>query len=163
MSKRKAYRPRPPNPAAVQVAMMGCTVLSRADQDRFTGSARTALNNLRFGNNCEHAWRALADTFNVAEALAINGICSDAESHRAFSMAQDALSEVLKQHNESRSWTLRAWQIVAFEEAIDRHAIQLRFCSMREYAKALEQVRERVRQALAGNASAGTAVLSINK
>lgn len=161
MSKRKAYHPRPVHLNAVQRAMEASALLPAADRTNLLNIAQGAFNDLRFGRNCAEAWRNLADAFNVAEALSAGGICSDADSVATFVEAQRALGALHEQQRASNGWTLHAWQICAFDEALFRHQVQLQNCSLREYQRARDLVRRRIAAALAGNAGRSVEVLMV--
>lgn len=143
----------------VQVAMQGVALLADEDRTALQRIADNALLAYSCGDDCATQWCVLADAMNVAETLARAGICSDAGSQRYIWRAQAALSAAYGRHQERNTWAMRGPELVALGDGVLIHRIQLEHCSVREYCNAVEATKERMRQALAGNAPAGARVL----
>jgi hypothetical protein len=156
---RKHRSNRPLYLNAMQRAIESSAKLPEKDRKALRRIAESALNGMRFGIDCVDCWRTLADAFNVAEALAEFGICSDVESKARIAGGQAGLSAVHGRHQSDGKWTLYSAELVAFNEAVWLHGIQLEHCSLGEYEKAMRRVIERTRQALAGNIGPGVQVL----
>jgi hypothetical protein len=143
----------------VQAAMAGAALLDEADRINLRRILSQAVDNLRTTKDALDGWRSIADAMNVAEALAYIGICSDGVSRFIIAEAQGVLGAIQARHKERGSWTLYAVELQTLANAVERHMLQLEFCSMREYQQAAERVRNKVRQALAGNAGPGVQVI----
>jgi hypothetical protein len=139
--------------------MAGAALLDEADRINVRRILARALESMRTTQGALEGWRSIADAMNVAEALADIGICSDEASRFLIAEAQAVLSGVFQRHQARGSWTLYAPEIQALAEAVERHLLQLEFCSMREYQQAVRTVKNKVSQALAGNAGPGVHVI----
>jgi hypothetical protein len=133
------------------LAMSRAAALEDSQRRDLITPVRSALQGLRTGTGGWTAWSSLADAMNVAEQLCSLGIASDRTA--AIDAAQAALAEVHARHAARQSWTLRATELQALEEAVLIHGIQLRFASQGEVSDAIKTVQRRVAAALAGNAS----------
>lgn len=143
---------------AVQRAIEGSRCLPLAARRQVQDGIGRALLNFQRGQEPEFHWRALVDCHAVAEQLAIMGICSDDASCGKLAAMEDVLSAVWRRGQERGSWTLRANELAQLRDGIEIAAIQLDYCSRREYDEALRRVIERMQQALAGNAGPGVTV-----
>jgi len=112
------------------------------------------MRNLQQGTNPAAAWSTLADSFNVAEVLCEMNIAND--HAKTIDAAQEVLAELHRRHAEKNTWTMRAAEMQALEQAVVIHGIQLRFASQGEVANAIATVKRRLAAALAGNASPKT-------
>lgn len=148
---RKKYRPRPTYLNAVAIAIERASKLPPASVSAAIAGVREAFHRLKVSDDPDQAWRVLADACNVAEQLAALGICSDELSVDVIETAQHALAAVLERQTATGSWAMRATEIQAIDAAIERHQIQLGFCSHREYEAALQKVRNVVAGALSGS------------
>lgn len=157
--KRSHYKPKPVFQNPVQAAMAGASLLAEADRINLRRILMQAVDNMRTTQDALDGWRSIADAMNVAEALADIGICSDSSSRFLIAEAQSVLGAVQGRHKARGSWTLYAVEIQSLTEAVERHLLQLEFCSMREYQQAVHKVKNKVRQALAGNAGPGVQVI----
>lgn len=144
----------------VKLAMMGAAKLPASDTNAIRAIYAGAAGGLRFGrgDGARH-WRSLADAFNVAEGLADVGICSDKGSRARIAAAHHALGELHERHQRTGSWTCRAAELSAFDDALWLHGAQLGFCSLSEFERAVRLVRDRTQQALCGNVARGVQVL----
>ena len=147
---RKAYRPGHVDLLAHDTAAALATKLNGEQRQALGQPASTALDGLRTATGGWPAWCNLADALNVAEQLAEMGICSDRKTEIAAGQA--ALHELHTRQAERNTWTLRAAELAALQTAVEFHRIQLDHCSQGEMRAAIETVKRRVQQALAGNA-----------
>lgn len=85
-------------------------------------------------------WNQLALGLNIAQLLSVMGICSDDESLQLIKRGVAALHAIRFRVDDGASWTLRADEIRALGDAIERHAIQLEFVSAGEFARARDAV-----------------------
>ncbi|MEY5099131.1 MAG: hypothetical protein RJA36_1850 [Pseudomonadota bacterium] len=162
MSRRARARQHHPRRAAVnavQIAISRACKLSGADVEQQMRIVQTAVADFCCGRLCAKHWRDLADTVNMAEALAELGIGSGAEAHAWINAAQQALADVHERHTQRGTWTLYADEIEALHWLRRLHQVQLSSCSYGEFDRAFKRVHERMAQARAGNAAPGTRVL----
>lgn len=146
---RKAYRPRPVDADPTQLAIARAALVPPAERTKLLTPLATALDGMRQARGWE-AWCSMADALNVAEQLALLGICSDRMPE--IQAGQAALQGVYARRADGGTWTLRAEEIKALDEAAFFYRVQLRLCTQGELHDAIQAVRRRVPQALAGNA-----------
>ena len=142
----------------IVIAMDGAAALTLAQISTALQPAEHALRVLQFGAFGLPSWRALADTFNVAEALAGLNIASDHLDK--FEAAQAILAALHARHTTHHTWAARALELQTMKDALYIHEIQLNACCQLELERAVQTVTRRCAQALAGNAGAGVAVLA---
>ncbi len=154
---------RPPQPVysnAHQIAMRGAQQLERADVEGMRRLFDRAVDEFIRGINCPQHWRRLADACNLAETMAAETqLACDEASRAAIAAAQRVLADVAGRHQLRGSWTLHAAEIDTLRVAVLIHNVQLQQCSHSEFARAYDLTRERITQALAGNAPPGAIVV----
>lgn len=159
---RKAYRPGRVDNDPVGLAMAMAAKLDAAQLPGMLAGMQTRLDAFRTGRGNSEHWAALADSLNVAEALARLNIARDHED--TFERGQQALAAVHgRAHGPLRSWTLRGPELQAIDDALFVHGVQLQHCSQGELQKACTLVRRRMQQALAGNVGRNTRVLHVHQ
>lgn len=147
-------RPRPVYSNAHQIAMRGSNALDPADVEGMHKRLQRAINEFSRGMECAEHWRSMADAMNMAETFATTTqLASDDESRDRIAAAQHALAEVFQRYQLRKSWALRAAELDALRVGLLIHDVQLRHCSHSEFARCYDTTRERIAQALAGNAS----------
>lgn len=144
----------------INTAIARAALLPADEAVKFTAPLTQAAIVLKTGHHdpaAQHAaWCNLADALNVAEQLCALGIAPDRldiilAGHRA-------LGDLHQRHAQRGCWTLRADEIIALEGtdtvpgALDVCRIQLSLCTQGELADAIAATKERMSQALAGNA-----------
>ena len=161
MSRRaRKYQPRPVHSNAMQIALARVKPLTAADVAGQTALVQHALQQFCQGINCDAHWCSLADTANMAETLAGMGLGSGDDATRVIELAQRALADVHQRHNQRGSWTLYADEIDALHWLVRLHCTaQLPACSYGELGDAMAATRNRMQQALAGNAPRGALVI----
>ena len=161
MSRRaRKYHPKPVHSNAVQIALARVKPLNGADVAGQTALVQHALQQFCQGINCDAHWCSLADTANMAETLAGMGLGSGDDATRVIELAQRALADVHQRHNQRGSWTLYADEIDALHWLVRLHCTaQLPACSYGELGDAMAATRNRMQQALAGNAPRGALVI----
>ena len=161
MSRRaRKYNPRPVYSNAVQIALARVKPLTAADVAGQTALVQHALQQFCQGINCDAHWRSLADTANMAETLAGMGLGSGDDATRVIELAQRALADVHQRHTQRGSWTLYADEIDALHWLVRLHCTaQLPACSYGELGDAMAATRNRMQQALAGNAPRGALLI----
>lgn len=161
MSRRaRKYHPKPVHSNAVQIALARVKPLTAADVAGQTALVQNALQQFCQGINCDAHWCSLADTANLAETLAGMGLGSGDDATRVIELAQRALADVHQRHNQRGSWTLYADEIDALHWLVRLHCTaQLPACSYGELGDAMAATRNRMQQALAGNAPRGALVI----
>jgi len=137
----------------LQIALRNATLLQPRERDALLSPTQAAFTAFRAGQGNVDHWAQLVDAINIALVLAHRQIASD---HIAtFNAAVSALRAVHDRHALAGSWTLRGTEIAALDMAVTVHKIQLDYCSAGELSAAIQTVINRVRAALAGNASPG--------
>lgn len=162
MSRRARMRSGHPRRSAVnsvEIAINGSRRLSAEDVNGHHALMVRARDEFCRGQNCALHWDSLADCNNMAETFAAMGIGRGEDADRVLQAAQQALSEVRERHATRGTWTLYADEIDALTWLVQLHHLQMGACSYREFAHALDRTRERMAQALAGNAPAGAIVI----
>lgn len=161
MSRRaRKYQPRPVHSNAMQIALARVKPLTAADVAGQTALVQHALQQFCQGINCAAHWCSLADTANMAETLAGMGLGSGDDATRVIELAQRALADVHQRHTQRGSWTLYADEIDALHWLVRLHCTaQLPACSYGELGDAMAATRNRMQQALAGNAPRGALVI----
>lgn len=161
MSRRaRKYNPRPVFSNALQIAIGRAQRLSAADVAGQALLMQTALADFCRGVNADANWCCLADCANMAETLAGMGLGAGADADRVINDAQVALFAVHSRHATRGTWTLYADEIDALTWLVRLHTTaQLPACSYGELGTAMDRTRNRLRQALAGNAARGTLVV----
>lgn len=161
MSRRaRKYQPRPVHSNAMQIALARVKPLTAADVAGQTALVQNALQQFCQGINCDAHWCSLAGTANMAETLAGMGLGSGDDATRVIELAQRALADVHQRHNQRGSWTLYADEIDAMHWLVRLHCTaQLPACSYGELGDAMAATRNRMQQALAGNAPRGALVI----
>jgi hypothetical protein len=102
----------------------------------------------------------LADASNVAETLAGMGLGGGDDANDIITAAQAALHAVHVRHQQRNSWALRGLELQAVDWLLWLHChIQLPACSYGELSDALDRTRNRLQQALAGNAPRNALVI----
>lgn len=159
MSRKRCrrYRPRAVDVDPIGLAMTMAALLTPEQRAPLERASVEGFAAFRLGHGTAALWADLADAMNVAEALAEIGIASDHAD--TFAAAQAAPAAVWTRHAAGGSWTLRAAEITALDDAVFIHGVQLQHCSQREMADAITTVRNRVRGAMAGHPPAGAMVL----
>ena len=155
--KKHKPRPRLVNPVALAIELAG--KLDAADQARLKAIVATAFAHLRSGTEPAAQWCVLADALNIAEQLALLGICSDEASCDRIDAGQAALVNVHQRHAKGGTYTLYPREINALHDATWLAGVQLEHCSKGEFERAHANTVNRVRAALAGNAPRGAIVL----
>lgn len=161
MSRRaRKYHPKPVYSNAVQIALARVKPLTAADVAGQTALVQHALQQFCQGINCDAHWCSLADTANMAETLAGMGLGSGDDATRVIELAQRALADVHQRHTQRGSWTLYADEIDALHWPVRLHCTaQLPACSYGELGDAMAATRNRMQQALAGNAPRNALVI----
>jgi len=145
---------------AVQIAIGRARPLSASDVAGQQAIMGKALGDFRQGINCDHNWCALADCANVAETLAGMGLGGGDDCAQIIQAAQQALHAVHVRHSTRNSWTLYPAELQALDWLVWLHTtVQLPACSYGEVSDAMERTRNRLTQALAGNAPRGALVI----
>ena len=156
---RKAYTPGPVHTNAWWRAITGAAKLPADDVARVKAGLARAFTEFGCGRECRDHWACMADAMNVAESLANAGICSDDGSRDRIHAAMTVLADVVSRHQAGGSWTLHADERQQLDDGLWLHGIQLEHCSFSEYERAIQDVRNRVSQARAGNAPKGFKVI----
>lgn len=158
MSKRKAYRPRQMSLNPMRVAINRAATLTKQERGMIMGEARPSFDRLREGRANRQDWCYLADAANVGEALSGIGICSDEASRKILMDMQLALKSIAERVNASKCWTARGPELSAILEGLDRHELQLQFCSLAELQRAVDITRKQIQAARDGRVDCVTIV-----
>jgi hypothetical protein len=147
---------RGPVASPVLTAIAGAAVMPADAQRRLVGPGFEALADLRSGRGSVAAWQQLADRLNLAEALCELRIANNLAD--TVQSAHAALAAVIQRAQAGRGWTLFGPEVKALDDALWIYQTQLSLCSLREHQRAEDIARNRISQALAGNASARAVV-----
>ena len=153
---RKAYRPGRIDADPVGLAMAMAALLTDEQRAPIEQAVVEAFAAFRAGRGTARLWASLADSMNVAEALAQRRIASDHVD--TFARAQEALAAVCARHAAGGSWTLYPAEITALDDAVFVACVQLRHCSQGELADAIHAVQRRIAAALRGDGPRGAHV-----
>lgn len=156
--RAKSYKPRTISHNTMKVATNRQSILTDTEKAPLLVEARGALERLRTGRLDHQSWSYLADAANVGEALSIGGICSDAPSMAILIKMQLALKAIAERVNGRGIWSAKGTELVAITEGLERHELQLEFCSLNELRVAVDKVKRNVRAAREGRMSAVTIV-----
>lgn len=153
---RKPYRPQPLRTDAHLHAIDRIATLLPDQRQALRGPLLAAFEAFRTGHGSARHWCDLADGMNVGEVLAELRIGSNLAPQ--FQAAQAALAAVHARYQTRRSWTLRAPEISALDDATWAAGVQLEHCTQGELHDAIATVKRRTAGVLAGNVAAGTTV-----
>lgn len=140
----------------MELAISRARKLSADDINEQMVLVRTAVADFCRGQHCEHYWRSLADTANIAETLASMRLGAGDEADQVIANAQQVLHDVRQRRAERGTWTLYADEIEALHWLVSLHDAQLHACSYGEFETAYRRTACRIQQAVAGNAGPGT-------
>lgn len=163
MSRRARQRAHHPRRAgalnAVEIAINGARRLSDDDVQGRRRLLERARREMACGVQWRLHWGRLADAANMAETFAAMGLGSGPDAERVITAAQRALHDAHVRHAERGSCALYADEIDALDWLVRVHVLQLASCSYSEFAAAYDRTRERISQAMAGNATPGACVV----
>lgn len=146
-AKRKVY----PLVNVIDYAIDSARAFTPAQVKQLMAPNHAAIHALQYGSFDAHQWRALADAFNIAEALAQPPV-NIANNHAdKFNDAQCVLFALSEQYRDSRTWTPRAAQLQTIKDAMEIFQIQLENVGQGEFERAVERVKRQSQQALRGN------------
>lgn len=157
MSRRARERRAATN--AWQIAINGAQALSAADVRGQRLLLERAVSDLSCGLHCGAAWATLADAANMAETLCGMRLGSGPDAERVIEGAQQALADVHGRHAVRGTWTLWADEIDALQWLVRLYVTQIEACSFSEFERAYQRTRNRIAQAVAGNAAPGTRIV----
>lgn len=152
------HRPRQQRIALdpISLAMDQARKLTPTERAQLQAAARAGFEALRTGHGNVEAWQDLADVLNLAEALAERRIAGNLMD--TVRTAQAALAALIHRVHAGTGWTLRGPELTALDDGLWLYAVQLNHCSAGEHRRAHAIVRNRISQALAGNAGGRTVV-----
>lgn len=153
---RRPYRPTPIDLDPVGLAISRASKLSAEQRAPLLAASTGSFEAFRAGQGNAERWASLADAMNVAEALAEAGVASDHAD--TFATAQAALAAVYARQKAGGTWTLRAAEINALDDACFIHQVQIEHCSQGEMADAIQLVKRRIAGALSGSPPKGAIV-----
>jgi hypothetical protein len=111
-------------------------------------------------------WRNLADILNHARTFADMRLGSGEEVDRLLAEAGEVIGAILSRRDAALATDGRSvWSCTTDEHEtlcwlVHLHfEVQCRACSLGEFERAYNRTRERIRQAIAGNASPGTVIV----
>lgn len=150
MSTKKARIPRP----LINTMMLATHRASKLDTQQradLMAPAHAAALALSRGEGSPEVWQQMADVLNLSEALCELRIAGNLRG--TVDEAQAALGALMLRIR-GRGWTQYPNEIATLREAVWLYGVQICLCSAGEHLRAIEIVRNRIGQALAGNASA---------
>lgn len=158
-ARQRQHHPRRVATNAWQIAIQGACLLDAKDVAGQVALITRAAAEFSRGIDCARHWLSLADAANMAETLASMHLGSGPDADRVIEDAQRTLSTVHQRHQARGTWTMWADEIEALGWLVRLHATQLKACSYSEFDTAFKRTAERLAQARAGNAAAGTIVI----
>jgi hypothetical protein len=148
--KKKPRVPRPLyNPIALATA--GARKFTPDQLAKLMAPNTAALEALRTGAFDDNHWRDLADAFHIAEALARPPVNIANDHADKFEEAQTVLYALSEQFRDRKTWTARAPQLAAVQDALEIFEIQLQNVAQGEFERAVERIKRRMIEALRGN------------
>ncbi len=148
MRKRSKYRPKPVNPTAHLVALMGVAWLSQDDQTAWALQIDAAVTAVARGKATEADWRCIFDSVNLVEELVRMRLASDPAG--LVQTAQDACVAILDRQRGQGTRAVRAGELAALQELRAAWVSLMSGITQAERFRAGEAVEKRTRQALAG-------------
>lgn len=125
-------------------------LLSYEDQCNIMGIVNMCFDEMKKGTWRTPEWNTLADTLNIAAALASPfNICSDHIDK--FHRAMDRMADVAKRVQDGYGWDANAQEINSMEKAIEFFCYQVQLCSRGEYFRAIDYARNKVQGAQSGS------------
>lgn len=148
--KRSRYRPRPINPMAHQMAMMGAALISQDDQTVWALQIDDAVVAVGRGQATAQQWRTIFESVNLIEQLVRMRKASDPDG--VVQAAQDACLAILDRQRETGKRAVRASELTALHELRAAWVTLMSGITQSERFQAGEAVERRIRAALAGHA-----------
>lgn len=148
------HKPRVPRPLVntMQLATHRAGKLSTQQRAKLMTPAHAAAQALSRGQGSVEVWQQMADVLNLAEALCELRIAGNLSS--TVDQAQAAMAALMARVKAGRGWTLYSAELKALRDGVWLYGVQLDHCSAGEHLQAIAMVRNRIGQALAGNAGA---------
>lgn len=157
MRKRSAYRPRPINPLAHQMAMHGAAKLTASDRLIWAVELDEAIGAVRRGAVGDAHWRVIFDAVNLVEEFVRMRLARD--EHGVVQAAQEACVAILDRQRTTGKRAARAAELQALSALAMAWIDLLKGVTHAECDAAEERVARRVRAALAGQAPEGARVI----
>lgn len=151
LARRKSNPRRTVGINTVEVAMSRAAKLSFAEQSNIMGIVNMCFDEMRKGTWRAPEWNTLADTLNLAAALASPGFNLLNDHIGKFHEAMEALGAVAERVNANKAWTCYAAELKTMETAIEFFCYQVQFVSHAEYFRAIEYARRKVAGAVSGS------------
>jgi hypothetical protein len=153
LDKRARHKPRDERVKGVntiEVAMSRAAKLNFEEQANVMGVVNMCFDEMKKGTWRVPEWNTLADTLNVAAALAspFNIIADHIEK---FHDAMEVMGAIAERVNQGKSWTCYAEEIKTMEVAIEFFCYQIQFASKGEYFGAIDYARRKVAGAVSGS------------
>lgn len=127
----------------VEVALSRAAKLSHEDQCRIMAVVNTCFDEMKKGTWRVPEWNCLADTLNLAAALASPGFNLLNDHIEKFHKAMDRMNDVAERVANGHGWTANAQEINAMEKAVEFFCYQIQFASRGEYFRGLEYARKK--------------------
>lgn len=144
MEKHKGRKPVGIN--NIEVALSRAAKLTLEDQGRIMAIVNLCFDEMKAGTWRAPEWNTLADTLNVAAALASPfNICSDHIDK--FHKAMEKMADVAERVKAGYGWQPNAQEINAMEKAVEFFCYQIQFASRGEYFRAIDYARNKAANA----------------
>lgn len=148
--KRSRYRPRPVNPMAHQMAMMGAALISQDDQTVWALQIDDAVRAVGRGQATQDQWRTIFNGVNLVEQLIRMRKAEDPDG--VVQAAQDACLAILERQRETGKRAVRASELTALHELRAAWVTLMSGITQSERFQAEEAIGRRVQAALSGHA-----------
>lgn len=138
--RKKAYKPKDVSANAMNWAIAGRCLMPEGQQKQLMESVQEAMMLLRKGAAKRDDWNELANSMNLAEALAHHQIGTNLLPQ--ILAAQSALHDIALRMLKTGSSTCYATELALITEGIDLYRIQLTLCTQAEMSKSVRRVEE---------------------
>lgn len=128
------------------------SVLSPKEVAAIIDPTRASFEALRNGTATERDWFHLSEAAGIALDLSRIGIFSDDESIKLFLTMYQACGEIGRRYNEIGRLVAKGPELVALDEGITHHELQLGYASADELIKACNARKRQVMRAKSGDA-----------
>ena len=147
MRKRSSYKPRPVNPSAHIVAMLGAGRLSVTDTIKRAQNLHDAIERASRAEASQDDWRLIFDAINIIEQLCRMRVL---EGLDVLEGLQETVVSIMDRAKKTGTKALRASELAALREFRADYATVLRGVTQQQYFRAQAAVEDRIRRVLSG-------------
>lgn len=156
--KKKKYSPKPVDPFAHWVALMGVQKMSVDDVLRAVLPVDVAVDEARKGTINKQGWQAIFNAINMIEAFIKMKIVADEDG--AHEHLQETVAQILDRAKNSGTKTLYAEEINTLIDLRATYAQVLSVITQSQFFDAEEIVRKRLASVVQSNPPKGVYIIS---